>query len=97
MWLYLKPTFEALLKLEEGIDFSGNRSNGVSETIKVRCLLLCSTCDLPARSLLCGSMQYNGRYGCWKCLQPGKTSLTGKKGGGVWTYPFNEDDPSGPP
>ena len=97
MWLYLKPTFEALLKLEEGIDFNVNRSNYVSETIKVRCLLLCSTCDLPARCLLCGSMQYNGRYGCWKCLQPGKTSSTGKKGGGVWTYPFNEDDPSGPP
>ena len=60
MWLYLKPTFEALLTLEEGIDFNINRSNDVSETIKVRCLLLCGTCDLPAQCLLCSSMQYNG-------------------------------------
>lgn len=51
--------------------------------------------DLPARCLVCNSVQFNGFYGCLRCRQPGK-SLKTKKGGHVHVYPFNEEDPSGP-
>ena len=40
-------------------------------------------------------MQYNGEYGCWKCLLPGKTVKTGQRGH-ARAFPFNEEDPQGP-
>ena len=44
---------------------------------------------------MCNSMQYNGEYGCWKCLLPGKTVKTGQWGH-ARAFPFNEEDPQGP-
>ena len=65
------------------------------EEITLRAILLCGTCDLPARCLVCNSIQFNGFYGCLRCRQPGKSVRTGK-GGHVYVYPFNENDPCGP-
>ncbi|CAC5414618.1 unnamed protein product [Mytilus coruscus] len=53
--------------------------------------LLAGTADLPARCLLCNSIQYNGSYSCWKCLQPGETASVGK--GRAHVYPFQMDYP----
>lgn len=35
-------------------------------------------CDLPAIASLLNITQYNGEYGCYKCLHPGKTVAVGK-------------------
>jgi len=35
--------------------------------------LLAGTSDLPVRCLVCNSTQFNGEYGCWKCLHAGRT------------------------
>ena len=92
MWTFLKPHMSALKELESGVEFeSPSRGKFVCKA-----LLLACTCDLPARCLVCNSMQYNGEYGCWKCLQPGKTVKTGPRGH-ARGFPFNEEDPKGPP
>ena len=92
MLTYLKPFHTIFHQLE---------TNGISivnpsgEEITVRAILLCGTCDLPARCLVCNSIQFNGFYGCLRCRQAGKSVRT-QKGGHVHVYPFNEEDPSGP-
>ena len=53
------------------------------------------TCDLPAKCLVTNSMQFNGKHGCWHCLQRGSTYCT-EGGGNCHVYPFNAEDPSGP-
>ena len=40
-------------------------------TVDCHVLLLCSTCDLPARALVMNMIQFNGFNGCCHCLQPG--------------------------
>ena len=60
---------------------------------KQNCFLLAATADLPARSLLCNSVQYNGKFGCWKCSQPGETAPVRK--GHTHVFPFQKD-PMGP-
>ncbi|KXJ23145.1 hypothetical protein AC249_AIPGENE10506 [Exaiptasia diaphana] len=92
MLTYLKPFHTVFHQLEtSGIDIV----NPSGEKISVRAILLCGTCDLPARCLVCNSIQFNGYYGCLRCLQSGKSIQTAK-GGNVLVYPFNETDPSGP-
>ena len=81
----------ALTDLESGVEFE-SPSRG---KLFCKAVLLACTCDLPARCLVCNSMQYNGEYGCWKCLQPGKTVKTGQRGH-ARAFPFNEEDPKGP-
>ena len=34
--------------------------------------LLCTTCDLPAKAMLLNFVQFNGFYGCSRCLQKGE-------------------------
>lgn len=36
-------------------------------------VLLCATCDLPAKAAVMNCIQYNGYYGCSRCLQRGMT------------------------
>ena len=40
-------------------------------------------------------MQFNGKHGCIKCLQTGE-SCTTAKGGYIWVYPFNNENPKRP-
>lgn len=40
--------------------------------VKCCSMLLCSTCDMPARALVMNMVQYNGFHGCSHCLQRGK-------------------------
>jgi len=53
------------------------------------------TCDLPARALLMNMNQFNGFYGCSKCLQKGKIVKT-DRGGNVLTFPYDVGNPIGP-
>ncbi|KAJ8313371.1 hypothetical protein KUTeg_009075 [Tegillarca granosa] len=47
--------------------------------------------DLPARSLVCNSVQFNGKYGCSKCLQAGETCKTSARGH-VHIFPFHSSE-----
>lgn len=61
MWSFLKPLYEDLKKLEDGVEFQDHE--GAAFTSKAT--LLTCTCDLPAKSLVTNSMQFNGAFGCW--------------------------------
>jgi len=41
-------------------------------TVLCRAILLCTTCDLPARAMILNMTNFNGFYSCCFCLQPGK-------------------------
>ncbi|XP_070537248.1 uncharacterized protein [Ptychodera flava] len=93
MLTFLKPFHATFSRLEnEGITVETHTGRKFTS----RVLLIAGTCDLPARSMVCNSVQFNGFFGCLKCLQPGQTVKT-KKGGHVHTFPFIEENPTGPP
>lgn len=91
MWSYLKPMHQEMTKLEDGVHMSDKYGNDII----MKATLLNCVCDLPARCMVSNSMQFNGKYGCWFCHQPGQTYTT-QKGGHVHIYPFQEDNPKGP-
>lgn len=91
MWTFLKPHIKALDELELGLEME----SPIRGKFICKAVLLACTCDLPARCLVCNSMQYNGEHGCWKCLQPGRTVKTGLHGHSR-AFPFNHADPKGP-
>lgn len=90
MWSYLKPLHEEICKLEDGIKMKDcNGEEFAMKATKFSCV-----CDLPARCMVSNSMQFNGEYGCWFCLQPGQNYTT-NKGGHVRIFPFQANDPKG--
>lgn len=92
MLTFLQP-FHSSLSVLETEGFLVETSNG--DQFTSRAILLAGTSDLPAKCLVCNTVQYNGFYGCMKCKQAGCTVKT-SKGGHVHAFPFNDDDPKGP-
>ena len=90
MWTFLKPHCESLRELEKGVELEAPTRG------KFTCkgVVLAWTCDLPARCLVCNGMQFNGEYGCWKCLQEGKTVKAAR--GHVKAFLYKRDNPKGP-
>lgn len=87
MPLFGKPLHETLKTLEtSGIQIEIN-----GRTEKCKGFLLCTTADLPARSLLLNMNQFNGAYSCQKCKLEGQTYRTGK-GGSVRIFPYNGEN-----
>ncbi|KAK3931070.1 Conserved oligomeric Golgi complex subunit 3 [Frankliniella fusca] len=41
--------------------------------VRVRGIVLCGTCDMPAKSLFLRIKQFNGSYGCPRCLHKGES------------------------
>lgn len=69
----LKPTLEDIHQLNSlGIDVS--TSDGMK---KVRAMLLLSVFDLPAKAAAVNMKQFNGKYGCLYCDNPGETFSPG--------------------
>ena len=91
MWTFLKPHMQSLKTLEKGVEIESS----LKGTFLCKGVLLACSCDLPARCLLCNSMQFNGENGCWKCLQPGETVSTGARGH-CRGFPYKSDNPKGP-
>ena len=90
MCTFLKPFVSSMKALSSGIEmYSADRG-----LFTCKAFLLGVTADLPAKALLCNSVQYNGSFGCWHCLQKGETSTRGK--GHVHVFPFKENSPKGP-
>ena len=93
MLTFLQPFHSSLSILEnEGLLVKSSDENYFT----TRAILLAGTCDLPAKCLVCNTVQYNGFHGCFKCKQAGQTVKTGGKGGHVHAFPFDFDDPEGP-
>ena len=91
MATFLRPFLDSMKALSIGIKcFAPGRGEFVCKAF-----VMCGTADLPARSLLCNSNQYNGAYSCWKCLQKGGTAKVGK--GHSHIFPFMPDSPKEPP
>lgn len=90
MATFLKPFIDSMKILSNGVQcFSPDKGEFLCKGFVLAC-----TADLPARSLLCNSNQFNGAYSCWKCLQKGITAKVGK--GHTHVYPFVPDSPKGP-
>lgn len=93
MELYLQPFHQSLCTLEQdGVPCTLPDKN----IIHVRGMLLAGSADLPARSLVLNMNNSNGNCGCAKCKQPGETLHVSARGH-VHVYPFQTDDPCGPP
>ena len=92
MLQFLKPFTESLTTLyTEGVRIN---SPDIQETLTCRGMLLCGTCDLPAKAIVHNMMQFNGHYGCNHCKQNGKQLSTGA--GKVHIYPYIDENPLGP-
>ena len=85
MHTYLEPFAIALRDLETtGIQVQPSSS---LTPITVKVLLLLGTCDKPAKCMVQNFTQFNGEYGCSRCLNPGNNIKTGKRGH-AHVYPF---------
>lgn len=93
MLTFCKPNHESILKLEQdGVTIEVSSGNEIVS----KCFLLCGTCHLPTmKALVCNCMQFNGKYGCSKCLQPGETCKT-SSGGHCHIFPCTAREPVGP-
>lgn len=57
----------------------------INQQIFIRVVLLCGTCDLPAKYAFLNFQQYNGTYGCSVCkIKTEKTKLLNQKS--IWVY-----------
>ena len=87
---YFAPFYQGLRKLEtEGVNVT-IPDEAISSFIS-KVVVICGTCDLPAKCLVCNTVQYNGFYGCGKCEIPGRTIKTFARGH-MHAFPFNADD-----
>jgi len=92
MNIYLLPIFRELLSLErKGVEV---RSPSLPYSFVSRAIVLAGTCDLPAKSLILNTMQFNGKHGCGKCLDPGVTYHTSTRGH-THVYPYQATEPTG--
>lgn len=83
---YLTPFVEEAKELYyKGFEYSYNNEKYFK---KVR--ILAGNCDSVERPLLRCSTQFNGKYGCGLCLNPGE--LTPKGNGHVMVYLVNNND-----
>ena len=71
---FLQPLVNDLKRLYEGLYVIYNLKR-----IKIRPVLACVTCDLPATRKVCGFSNFNATKGCSKCLKTFITSHFGSK------------------
>ena len=95
MLTFLQPFHSSLRKAEtDGVKVTLKEGNNSTELLS-KVILLAGTCDLPAKCLVCNSVQYNGRYGCLKCKQKGESVKVSARGH-VHAFPFIRPNPYGP-
>ncbi|KAK7880001.1 hypothetical protein WMY93_033332 [Mugilogobius chulae] len=94
MVTFLRPLSDTLRKLADN-GILVQPAELTSEPFVCKVLTIAGTCDLPAKALVLNSVQYNGKFGCRKCEQPGETVKTGERGH-VHAFPYQHGDPKGP-
>ena len=87
---FQRPFDKILNSLREG--FQANLPDGRDITAKA--ILLGGTCHMPAKSQVLNMVQFNGFYGCPRCLQPEDTMESGN--GHTYAYQYDSDNPSEP-
>ena len=93
MRVFLKPIIAELATLErDGIEV---QSPSIPYPFVSKVILLAGTCDLPAKCMILNTIQFNGMFGCSKCIQPGFSFSTSARGT-VHVYPYCPEDPHGP-
>ena len=71
-WTGMAPDFNLWLSNNEEIDELINKGfEWNNRTIKLK--ILAFIADAPARAKACNSVQFNGYYGCLKCLHPAES------------------------
>ena len=89
---FLKPCHDSLSTLQnQGIEIECVHCQG---NISIKGLVLCGTCDLPAKCIMFNMSQINGEYGCIKCKQEGAVVPIGK--GRDRVFPFDPNLIDGP-
>lgn len=89
--LFCEPLLQSLRTLEmNGIDIIIN-----DKVENIKAFLICGTADLPAKATALNMVQFNGKYSCSVCLQPGKTEKTGASGH-THVFPYQQANPTGP-
>lgn len=78
--IYMNSFREDLQNLYKGVDFQLP-----TESIKIRGLVMCGTCDLQAKALFLNMKQYNGYYGCQHC------TINGARENNVQYYPYDKE------
>ncbi len=63
---FLTPLVEELLNFWKGVKM---RVFSFSESVLIRCALLCVACDIPASRKVCGFLGHSANLGCSKCLK----------------------------
>lgn len=76
--IFLNPIIGELKVLEKGLILKG-------EILRV--FVTSGVFDKPARAAILNTIQFNGKYGCIKCYQPGE-SIKSKKNGTIRIYPY---------
>ena len=85
MHVFLKPIIAELATLErDGIEV---QSPSIPHPFVSKVILLAGTCDLPAKCMILNTIQFNGMFGCIKCIQPGFSFSTSAHGT-VHVYPY---------
>ena len=74
---FLSPLVQDLQVLFDGITFQN--PSAILGYTTLRAMLLCITCDLPATRKVCGFSNFNGLYGCSKCMKKFVTATFGAK------------------
>lgn len=83
--LLLQPLELSMDELREGIEVQVPNEH-IPRNVKG--LIICGTCDLPAKALFMNTKQYNGKFGCQKCKQQGEYLLDDH----VMVYPYEPFD-----
>lgn len=65
---FLFPLVSELQQFWKGVMLPVHSPTGVVQQ-KVKCALMCISCDLPAGRKVCGFLSHNARLGCSKCLK----------------------------
>lgn len=90
MNMFFNPFQKSVQKLCNGIEIKVNE-----EIIMVKAVLMCLSCDIPARSAVMNMNQHNGENSCPKCMQKGVNTRTAA-GGNIRTFPYDSSNPAGP-
>ena len=76
MLTYLKPFKSELKRLESEGFVAENTDNG---NYHCKAFVIAGSFDLPAKCLVCNTIQFNGSYGSTKCLRRGLSKKRAKR------------------
>ena len=74
--IFLELLHRELKTVENGVTLKVILNNNKYGSKLVRAFLIAGTFDLPARSLVAGTIQFTGKYGSIKCYQEGGSYKT---------------------